>query len=895
MRVTKTIFCLSFLLAGCKTSPLKTAPTEAPVVSKSSDANLLQSEAAARAEQISDVKYELSLDISQPGEKFFGQEKIAFEVKATAHDTFLDFQNGGKIEAFVLNGEALTPIYSGHRILLPAAKLKFGANVAEIRFEQTYAHNGRGLHRFVDPEDKRVYLYTQFESFDAQHMFPCFDQPDLKATMKMTVTTPKGWEVISATRESDKTALQAKVRWSFPETPRLSTYLFSLHAGPYAKWESKAGDIPLRLFVRQSLKKYVVPSEWFTPTQQGLKFYGEYFAYPYPFKKYDQVVVPEFDAGAMENVAAVTFSERFVRRAASTYKEREARTSVILHEMAHMWFGDLVTMQWWNGLWLNESFATYMSDVAMSQVTEFKEAWIRFYRYKTEAYEEDQLLTTHAIETPVSDVQQAESNFDSITYEKGASALKQVAYYIGEENFRNGVREYFKMHAYQNTRLQDFMGALEHSSGKDLQSWSTAWLEKAGLDSVTADYACDKGKVWRFALLLKGPDGGSSPRPHRALVSLFQERDGKLVATKSQNVLYKGARTEVPELVGAECPQVVYPNAEDHDYVKVMLDAKTLKDVKAGIAKIEDTFARMMFWPNLWSMVRDVALTPQEYLKMADENLPGEMDLTIGDAILKSLPQMVTYLPQSTTAEKQTRAEIVKEIERVLWNKMNSSKTSSDWKKMLARNYAEIVESQEGRDHLVKVLNGKMKVEGLALDLDLRWDMVVRLNSLGDPRAQALLAKQKRADRSARGIENAMASEAALPTMKTKEIWLKRLVEGKDLSYTQKRAVLKSMMPPIQDNLRASLGGEYFFAKLPEIIASRELNFANQYAKSMMPATCSLESAARLEDFVDKLGNRLPAAVLKSVRNGEQEDKRCVAIRSFASTSAPAYSKIHSN
>lgn len=881
---------LTVQLAACgsqpakeSAAPLSAAPAMATVTAANSgEANLTRIEAEQRAAMINNVKYQLAIDISQPGESFSANEKIDFAVIGTPQNTFLDFKEGGKIISFTINGDKVQAQFANHRLAIPASKLKTGANTIEIQYEQSYSHTGRGLHKFTDPEDKRVYLYTQFEAYDAHQMFPSFDQPDMKGTMTMTVTAPKTWEVITTTRETAKTTAGQTSKWTFPESPIISTYLFSLHAGPYAKWESRAGNIPLRLFARQTLKKYVVINEWFPVTQQGLKFFGDYFAYPYPFKKYDQIIVPEFNAGAMENVAAITFSERFVHRSASTAKERESLQGVLLHEMAHMWFGDLVTMKWWNGLWLNESFATYMAALALAEATEFKNAWVSFYTRKPAAYVPDQQVTTHPIEADIPDTQSAFANFDGITYTKGASVLKQLAFYLGEDKFRAGVRHYFKTYAYKNTRLQDFMGALEQASGKDLKPWSKTWLEMAGVDTVRAEYSCDKGKVTNFALTLKGPNDSVSPRVHRTNVSLFSEQAGKVAPFKTENVVYQGSRTEVPQLVGVDCPLMVEPNAGDQDYVKVSYDSRTLEATKMNLAKISDVFARVMIWPNLFSMVRDVTLPPQEYLELAERYLPNETDLTIVEPVLSAIPAMIYYLPESDAVEKQARTAQVQKIERMLWAKINDPKTPLDLKKMILRTYPIVVESSEGRDQLVALLNGKTKIAGVPLDLDQKWSLLHTLAALGDQRMQPLLAKLKQVDTSDRGVDSAMAVEAAQPSLAIKEVWLKRLVEQKDLSYTQKRAIFGSLLPRTQMELRASLSDRYF-QTLPDLAKTRELNFASLYSESLMPVLCTQSSAERLGKFVAETGSKLPVPVLKGMRVGYQEDGRCVSIRAFAS------------
>lgn len=855
-----------------------------PAAESSAEPNLTKLEAERRASAISDVTYRLSVDVSADGETFKGRVAIAFRAGADRSGLFLDFRNSGAIESMRVNGAPVAAERASHRILLNGPALKSGANLVEIEYSQKYSRNGRGLHRFQDSEDKRVYLFTQFETFEAHHMFPCFDQPDLKATMEMSVTAPKEWEVISTTRESAKSPTGANVVWEFPVTPRLSTYLFSLHAGPYHVWEAQAGDgltvIPMRLFARQSLKKYVVPADWFTPTRQGLKFFGDYFDFPYPFKKYDQVIAPEFNAGAMENVAAVTFSERFVTRGQPTREDRMGLASVILHEMAHMWFGDLVTMKWWNGLWLNESFATYMAALASAEATEFKDAWVKFYaRNKAGAYVEDQLVTTHPVESDIPDTSSAFANFDSITYGKGASVLKQLGFAIGAEAFRDGVRAYFKKHAYGNTRIKDFVGALERSSGRDLKEWSKQWFEMAGLDSVRADFECDKGRITRFALIHQGPSGAAPLRSHRTQIALYSDKSGRARPFQKLSVDYRDGTTAVPALTGTLCPSMVDPNDEDHDYVKVRLDARSLAFIKKSLAKIDSEFARVRIWPVLYEMVRDLELKPQDYLKAVEQNLPIETFAHAGHAMLSPIENVVYYLPQRTAAEKNARLEAVRGLERASWAKLVSAAKDSDWQKHALTAWSEISESQEARDRTVALLKRDFKLQGAPLsDPDDRWDLVIRLSSLGDRRAEALINAERNLDKSDRGISLALAAEAARPALENKKSWISRVVDKEDLSFHRKREIMWNIFPRTQDNLRAAVSSD-FYSQLQGMLKVKELHFLTTYVHSLLPTVCTTESAKQVASFIKENEPKLPVPVLKALRIGHQEDTRCVAIR----------------
>jgi aminopeptidase N len=523
-----------------------------------------------------------------------------------------------------------------------------------------------------------------------------------------------------------------------------------------------------------------------------------------------------------------------------------------------------------------------MSTLSQSRVTAFKNAWITFYsRGKMGAYIEDQLVTTHPIESKIPDTESAFSNFDGITYGKGASALKQLSYYIGEDAFREGVRNYFKDHAYANTKLEDFIGALERSSGKELQHWEKSWLEQAGVDTVEAEYTCDaSGKVRNFALKLQGPGGAPSPRVHRTLVAMYQEKDGKVVPLLQQSVIYKGARTEVHEFNGAACPTMVYPNEQDYDYVKVRLDARTLASAKLNLSKVASTFTRVIFWPNLYSMVRDVELAPQDYLKIVLQNFPKETDMTIADAILPTLGRTINYLPLTTDAEKQARAKQVTDVENMLWSGIETAK-NPDWQKMLLGTFTEIAESQTARDHLVGLLDGKIKFKKLVIDADRRWEMIIHLSSLGDARVEPLFAKQRELDKSSRGVSSSYAVEATKPSLEVKKEWIGTVVDHNNLSFEQKRTIFYNMLPRTQDDLRASLSDKYY-SSLPKLAKEREMQFLGMYTRALMPATCTQASATKLGNFVSESSSTLPTPLVKLLRIGAQEDARCVSIRAFA-------------
>lgn len=876
--------CL-FSAVGCATheSKLNTANTAS---GSEAEANLTQAEAEARAEALADVTYQLRMELDEKSPVFSGMLHSHFNVTRLGAPLFLDLSSTARIQTMTINGRIVDqPAFSRHRLALPVELLKTGGNDVEIAYSQSYSHDGRGLHRFEDPEDHRVYLYSQFEAYDAHMMFPCFDQPDIKAKFTMTVVAPRLWQVISTTREASRQQRGLQQVWNFPQTAPISAYVFSLHAGPYHKWESRAGAIPLRLFARESLARYVKPEDWFTPTRQGLAFYGQYFDFSYPFHKYDQILAPEFNAGAMENVAAVTFSEHYVKRGSMMREDREHIASVILHEMAHMWFGDLTTMKWWNGLWLNESFATFMSALAMDQATEFKESWVSFHNEKLLAYYEDQLVTTHPIDGRVADTSAAFTSFDGITYGKGASVLKQLRFYLGKDRFRDGVRDYFKRFAYQNTRLEDFTGSLARASSADLATWSDAWLRQAGVDSLRSEYSCALGRITEFSLYLSGPEGSTviSPRAHRTNVAVFAWRGPKIVNVASSIVTVSGEKTKVTALVGRPCPEFVDLNADDQDYVKVQFDAKSLATVRDHYAQIAAPFTRNVMWPILFQMVRDRQISSAQFLDLLTVNFSKESNLKTLESLIADAAGAIDYLPLTTSAESERRLALAAKVESVILQKLRSAQPDSDEQKAEFRWLVANTLTQLGRDALVDYLSGKEKLNGLTFDQDRQWLMIVRLSSLGDPRVEPFLAAARKADRSDRGIESALQAEASRPQLDIKRQWWKKIVDNEPMPYSQQRAALRRILPFWQASLREQMAPGYLEAIL-KLSKSRDVDVAELFAGAFVPLACSESEASKktereIETFVRDRGSEVEPAILKLLRQELQTNQRCLAIR----------------
>ncbi|MFH1724959.1 MAG: aminopeptidase N [Elusimicrobiota bacterium] len=876
------------------TFPLRAAPArERDLPRRPAVKGLSRDVARARARRVSGVRYALLFRLDTEGDVFSGRATIRFDLKGADRPLTVDFAKGTiGPEGLSVNGKAAAPEYNGLFLTLPPGSLREGPNEVAIAFSHPYSEAGPGLYRFRAPIDGKVYVYTDFEPYDANNLFPCFDQPDIKATYALTVEAPAYWQVISAVSESEIMPGPGGRRvWTFPESQRFSTYLFSLHAGPYVVWKSSADGIPLRLFARRAIARHVNVAEWMTITKQGLAFYNEYFDYPYPFGKYDQIIVPDFGGGAMENVAAVTFGEDYVHRGKATWKDRVLRADLILHEMSHMWFGNLVTMKWWDDLWLNESFATYLTYVAMREATEFKDAW-QFFHLDTKqwAYWEDQLVTTHPVEADVPDTQEAFANFDGIAYAKGASVLKQAAYYLGGDRFRDGVRRYFKEHAYGNADRTDFIAALEEASGRKLDSWTRQWLRTAGVNTVRAEFSCQDGAVSSFRLAQEAPDGHPTLREHRTRIAFFSgPPEGPLRArTVLPEVGYAGASTPVQSLVGESCPVIVYPNQEDHDYVKVRLDPRSLLAVKARLADVEDDLDRAMLWLTLWNMVEDAELSVIEYCDLVNRHLPRERSYQTLAAVLKTIhfstPEFssaLMYLSGDGPPWESLRERYVARFEELLWEKLEKAEPGTDEQTLWFDSFVRVAASEPGLRRIAEMLDGGLAFPGLEIDPDRRWGIVHRINRLGAPEAKRLVEAELERDGTRRGQTAAIRAEACRPDWNAKKKWLDMIAADEPgRPFPDLKEAMESVFPYGQDRFRRRFAGD-FYARLKVFAGTKPKEFLRSYAENLVPAACDKDDVRALGAFIGENPD-LPPVVLKALRVAKQEAERCLKVRALA-------------
>ena len=742
--------------------------------------NLTRKEAIERASILDVQSYEVEIDLTQGGELFGSTTRVRFSAKEGT-SSFIDAITGA-VHSVVLNGEVLDPsvVSDGIRIQLPSLAKE---NELVVVAQGKYTNTGEGLHRFVDPVDQEVYLYTQFEVPDSRRMFAVFEQPDLKATFSFNITAPSYWKVVSNSPTPEPYELREGVSvWNFEPTPRISSYITALVAGPYVEVNdqlvsSSGRIIPLGVFCRKSLFEYLDAEYIFEKTKQGFEFFESEFGVAYPFEKYDQLFVPEFNAGAMENAGAVTFTETYVFRSKVTDATRERRVVTILHELAHMWFGDLVTMRWWNDLWLNESFAEYASTLATQEATEWHGAWATFASLeKSWAYRQDQLPSTHPIVAEINDLEDVQVNFDGITYAKGASVLKQLVAWVGQEPFMRGVSSYFKKHAYQNTELKDLLKELEAESGRNLSEWSKLWLETAGVNLLRPEIEEKDGVIESFAILQSAIADYPYLRPHRLAVGIYNEVGGKLVRTERVELDIQGAKTSVPELVGKARPALVLLNDDDLTYAKIRLDEQSFATAQALLSRIEDPLARALVWGSAWDATRDGETSGRAFIELVLSHIGDESEST---TMMTLLRQLLTVSNLYVTPEHRLDAQL--KVADGLWKLAQNAQAGSDAQLQFVKFFAQFARNDKQLSTVAELLSGKAQLDGLEIDTDLRWELLTAL-SVGGKVTRDRIDVELEADNTANGQKAHAAAIAAMPDQKSKQEMFDKLVNTDEMS-----------------------------------------------------------------------------------------------------------------
>ena len=776
--------------------------------------NLTRLEANLRSELLRVDSYEIALDLTTSEKTFRSTTTVKFSANQVGSSTFIDAITA-EVHSVELNGESLdvSVVSDGTRIQLDNLKAE---NELTVVSDAYYMNTGEGLHRFVDPADDEVYLYSQFEVPDSRRVFAVFEQPSLKARFQFTITAPARWKVVSNQATPTPTPIEdGKAVWKFEPTPVISSYITALIAGPYSEVRSELTSsdgriIPLGVFARASMTEFLDADYIFDKTREGFEFFEKAFDYPYPFEKYDQLFVPEFNAGAMENAGAVTFTETYVFRSKVTDAIRERRVITILHELAHMWFGDLVTMQWWNDLWLNESFAEYASHLAVAEATEWKNTWSTFASLeKSWAFRQDQLPSTHPIVAEINDLEDVQVNFDGITYAKGAAVLKQLVAWVGQEKFLAGVSEYFKKHAFKNTQLKDLLTELEKTSGRELKSWSKLWLETAGVNTLKPELSVsENGTITHFVIEQTAIESQPTIRPHRMAIGFYDLQNGKLTRISQIELDVDGPRTHVSQLVGLKQPALILLNDGDLAYAKIRLDEKSWSTALEHLSDIEDPLARTIVWGAAVDASRDAEADPADFIRLVLSHIATETEST---TMMTLLRQLVTT--GNLYINASDRQSALSQIADGLLALARAAEAGSDAQLQFTKFFALFARSESQLAALKNILLGDEILAGLTIDADLKWELLTGLVVAGVA-GEEQIAELVALDKTANGEKAAAGARAAIPTAENKAATWRLLTETKELSNAHVQAASLAFNRVIDTELLRPYVQKYFDSAL---------------------------------------------------------------------------------
>jgi aminopeptidase N len=827
--------------------------------------NLSRTEAKDRAEHLYVNSYAVTLDVTKGEETFYSKSEVSFTCNKPGYATFIDAVGRSVISA-TLNGAAVDVSgFDGETIFLTNLAAD---NVLVIELEAEYSKSGEGLQRSVDPVDGEVYLYSQGETAHIRNMFACFDQPSLKATFTLTVTTPGHWEAVSNNPVESKAVKGELVEWKFKTTPRIPTYLDALIAGPYASVHDVykgEKEIPLGIYCRKSMMQYLDPEDIFLITKQGFEYFEKVFGLAYPFEKYDQIAVVDFNFGAMENAGAVTFREEvLVFRSHMPDKAYLSRANTILHEMAHMWFGDMVTMFWWDDLWLNESFAEWASYLALSESTRFNGAWTEFNSArKNWAYRQDQLSSTHPIIADMVDMEAVNANFDGITYSKGASVLHQLVAHVGRPQFIAGLQKYFAKHAWGNTTLNDLLVELESASGRKLDAWVNTWLQTAGVNTLRPQLEI-AGDTYTSVVISQEvplvPAGSKELRPHRLAVGLYDISGDSLNRRKSVELDIVGASTTVAELAGEKVADLLLINDRDLSYAKLRFDDRSIATLKKYLGRLNDPLARALSWAAIWDMHRDAQISSADFIEVALSGLAGENDDAIVNIVIGQLGTSVEGY-----ASDANRNKYREKLATGFWNLMQASAPASDLQLLYSRAFAANAHTPEQIKNVRGLLNGEVK--GLKVDTDRRWDFLIALTERGAA-AEAELDAELASDNTTSGNLAYQSAKAATPNTEAKA-YAFNTVMSQDAQTSVRSALVAGFQRPIQRHLLEPFVDLYFENLLSEW-ESKSYEGAAKFVTGMYPSwIISQATLDKTNAWLNGVGKDAPAVLRKLVKESQ--------------------------
>jgi aminopeptidase N len=839
--------------------------------------NSTRKEAQERAAHLKIDSYNVTLDVTTGAESFISKTIVKFTCTKPGYDTFIDAVAKRVISA-TLNGKPVdTNNYDGETIYLKGLQAE---NELVLELEAAYSKNGEGLQRSVDPVDNEVYLYSQGETAFIRKMYPCFDQPDLKAHFILTAIAPSHWQVISNYSVETKTEMGDKTKWQFKSTPKISTYVTAMVAGPYSYVHDEyvgKKKVPLGIYCRKSLAEFLDPEDIFLITKQGFAYFEKVFGLEYPFEKYDQIAVVDFNWGAMENIGAVTFLERLlVFRSKVTERMYLERANVILHEMAHMWFGNMVTMKWWDDLWLNESFAEWSAYFAMGEATRFKNSWTSFNSArKNWAYRQDQLTSTHPIVTDMVDIDTVAGNFDGISYAKGASVLQQLVAHVGRDKFIAGLQNYFKKHAFSNTTLQDLLNELTATSGKDLTPWVSTWLQTAGVNTLHPITEVQNGSYSKVAIKQDVPlipVGSKELRPHRMAVGLYDLAGDKLKLRKSVELDVAGTNTEVTALKGEKQADLLLLNDKDMSYAKIRFDQKSIETLKLHLGKIEDGLARALCWSAAWDMLRDAQLSATDYIEIALAGLPGETDIATVTIITQQLSTAVEIYSADNKRDV-ARLKVATGLEKML----RSAAAGSDMQLQLSRTFSQFAASKEQADFVRELLDGKLA--GLKVDADLRWSFVLALVERGMMDKKELETELAK-DNTFTGQLSYQTCLAAFPDQTAKDEAFKS-ISVEDITNSQRESKLQGFQRPLHRKVLANYVDKYFDLLL-STWNGKSYEVASKIVNGLYPTyVINQDTLAKTNKWLDTTGKDAAAGLRRLVSEARDAMQRALNVQSI--------------
>ncbi|MEU7174861.1 MULTISPECIES: aminopeptidase N [Micromonospora] len=846
--------------------------------------NLTQVEATERARLLEVTGYDISLDLStavqSTGRTFRSVTEVRFRCTEPGATTFIETA-AESVRSATLNGEPVD--LSGWSAEKGLTLSGLAAdNVLVVDADFGYSNSGQGLHRTVDPVDGETYLYSQFETADAQKVYACFDQPDLKSVYTWHATVPDHWRVVSNMPvQREEAAGEGLKTVHFTVSERMSTYITALCAGPYHEVRRTHDGIDMGYFCRASMAPHMDADDLHLITTQGFDFFQEKFGVRYPLPKYDQLWVPDFNAGAMENFGCVTHAEsHYIFRSQVTDFEYEQRANTILHELAHMWFGDLVTMRWWNDLWLNESFAEWASHWCNTHATRFTDAWTTFLSIrKNWGYRQDQLSSTHPVYCEMPDLEAVEVNFDGITYAKGASVLKQLVAYVGEEPFLAGLRAYFGKYAWGNATFDDLLSELESASGRELRKFAAQWLETAQVNTLRPEVTIGAdGTYERVVVRQEAPAAYPTLRTHRIGVGLYDLTDGRLVRRELIETDVTGELTELSELHGKPAADVLLLNDEDLTYAKLRLDERSMATVVQHIAGFDSSLARALCWTAAWDMTRDAELSARDYVALVLAGLTAETDINLVTATLRQATTALTFY-----ADPEWAPTGWADLSRTARTALAAAEPGSGFQLAWARAYASSARSGEDLATLRGWLDGNGVPEGLTVDTELRWTVLQSLVANGAAGAADVDAELA-ADRTASGEREAAYAHALVPTAENKAaVWA--LLTGPDaLPNWRNRALLQGFTHPAQVELTAPYR-ERYFATVDQVWAQRDSEPAQEFVQLAYPAYLVEEDTVAATDAWLAQDGR-PASLRRLVAEGRDGVVRALKARERDARSA---------